>query len=53
MKLYLKSDDPNNNNFIQVDFFSFMKCMFLTNLALTSIIYGTIILLAFMLGAFA
>jgi hypothetical protein len=39
-----------NNKYQEVDFWSFMKCSFLTQLALLGIIYGSIILVI-ILGA--
>jgi hypothetical protein len=41
-----------NNKYKEVGFWSFAKCAFLSNLAVMGIIYGTIFLLAIIIGGF-
>ena len=41
-----------NNKYEEVGFWSFMKCWFLTHLALIGIIYGSVIIIAILLSIF-
>ncbi len=41
MKLYYSEKGKDKPQILEVDFWSFMKCNLLANLALTGIVYGT------------
>lgn len=50
MKLYLDLPDQSERLHLDVNFWSFMKCTFLVQLALTGMIYGTILIFALAIG---
>ena len=53
MRLYLISDNPKKDKWIDISFWSFFKCQFLAALAYTGIVYGIfgiIILIMSILG---
>lgn len=48
----LKVYDGNKTVYLEVGFWSFMKCYFLVNLALMGMIYGGMIILFIIFGVF-
>lgn len=46
-------DEKGKEKYIEVGFWSFMKCAFLTQLALTGIVYGAIMIVVIIIGAIA
>jgi len=53
MKLYLNSFDDDAQEYLDVCAWSFAKCLFLGNLLLSAIIWGSLLLFGFVLGIFS